>query len=153
MPRFRILMVVAAIAIAACGDGGGGSQSSYCQALRDAQRDALTSTTAPTGPSTSIDYKALNERFDEALERISSKAPSELEDDYKAVEDYFAEYLKLLQNPTDTALRQKLTDMAPQYRTAQEAIAKYNKDECNFSVTTSTPAAGGPGTTGTTRTP
>ncbi len=141
MPRsLPVMLLVVVLGVAGCGDDGGSSASAYCDQLKKSAKEATAPTTTATGPSTTIDYKALQKRFDDALGKIASKAPAELKDDYDVVNEYFSLYLKALaKDPAaDTA---KLQALAPKYKTSQEAIAKYNKDKCNFENTTVPPAS------------
>jgi hypothetical protein len=147
-----LLLLAVTLVFAACGDDDDGSSvSAYCDQLKESADEATAPTTTATGPSTSINYSNVLDKFNEALEKISSKAPAELEDDYGVVQDYFELYLKgLARDPS--ADNTKLQELGPKYKTAQENIAKYNKDTCKFEVTTTAPAVSR-ATTATTATP
>ena len=127
--------------LAACGDdGGSGSKSAYCKALDDAAKEAAATTTSVAGPSTTTDFKDIQKKFNVAFDKIADKAPDELKDDYKVVDDYFTLYLSARAGEPGADTK-KLQAMGPQYSTAQQAIAKYNKDTCDFEVTTTVPAS------------
>jgi hypothetical protein len=137
-----VLALAAAALTGACG-GGGGSNSSeaYCRQLRSSAAEAAKTTTTrnTSSSSTTIDYSALQTRFDKALNKISSKAPAELSDDYTVLKQYFDLYLTALKNP-DKADRAKLQQLAPKYTAAQKKITDYNTNVCKFTPTTNAPA-------------
>ncbi len=139
-PLVFALVLVASL-VGACGGGGGskGASTSYCKQLKASAAEAAATATTTKGPTTSVDYRALQTKFDSALAKLLGKAPSELEDDYKVLQEYFDMYLTALSDPAK-ADRANISALAPKYQTAQKAITKYNTDVCKFEVTTTAPS-------------
>lgn len=135
---------------AACGGDDGGSSSSFCDTVEDAQADFAELDTLDT---TGAGFEEAFTKADDAFAEMADNAPDEIKDDMQLLagamsdlitvfEDADWDFAALVSDP-EAAAKLEVLD-SEEYQTASDNVAQYAKDECGVDLEGGTSSTDGP---------